>query len=257
MRKEKGQIRWELFLFIGCLIVFLLCTGYLVVRQKKDTESRLLFRELSEIVHKEKQNSSKQQTEESLTEEAEGEKNRNLTQMKKKNKDFVGWITIAGTTIDYPVVKRDNSFYLTHDFYKKKSRFGVPFLDETCSIKEKMMVIYGHHIRGKQMFGALVDYEEKNYYENHKKISWFTEDGACSYQIVRVLKLDVNQNENYIIDSIHKKNEKEFQVWKQETEKLTILNTGEELEEKDAYIMLVTCEYSVKDGRLLILAKRE
>ncbi len=33
------------------------------------------------------------------------------------NSDYIGWINIKNTTIEYPIVKgKDNEFYLTRDF---------------------------------------------------------------------------------------------------------------------------------------------
>lgn len=38
-----------------------------------------------------------------------------------KNNDFIGWIKIDGTEINYPVVQGDdNDYYLSHNFKKKK-----------------------------------------------------------------------------------------------------------------------------------------
>ena len=45
-----------------------------------------------------------------------------------ENKDFVAWITIPGTKIDYPVVRSDNTaYYLKHLFSGKESKLGSLF----------------------------------------------------------------------------------------------------------------------------------
>ena len=46
----------------------------------------------------------------------------------EQNRDFVGWISIDGTNINYPVMQTiDNpNFYLKHGFDKQYSNYGVP-----------------------------------------------------------------------------------------------------------------------------------
>ena len=75
-----------------------------------------------------------------------------------QNEDMVGWIFIAGTTINYPVMQSGNNlnFYLKHNFEKEYSDLGTPYVQENCDIAESdNLVIYGHHIKGGKMFGAL------------------------------------------------------------------------------------------------------
>lgn len=49
-----------------------------------------------------------------------------------QNEDMVGWISIAGTTINYPVMQSGNNlnFYLKHNFEKEYSDLGTPYVQE-------------------------------------------------------------------------------------------------------------------------------
>ena len=54
------------------------------------------------------------------------------------NNDFRFWINVNNINIDYPVVQgEDNSFYLTHDFFKEESVSGSVFLDFRTNNKSK------------------------------------------------------------------------------------------------------------------------
>ena len=57
---------------------------------------------------------------------------------------------------------------------------------ENCDIAESdNLVIYGHHIKGGKMFGALEDYKSKSFYEEHKNIQF---DTPVSYTHLDVYK---------------------------------------------------------------------
>ena len=46
------------------------------------------------------------------------------------NNDMLGWLTIDGTNIDYPIVssaKTGNNYYKNHTFSGVKGTFGTPY----------------------------------------------------------------------------------------------------------------------------------
>lgn len=91
-----------------------------------------------------------------------------------QNTDMVGWLSIAGTNINYPVMQTPNNpnYYLKHNFEKEYSDLGTPYVQENCDLfTSDNLVIYGHHIKGQKMFGALENYKSKDFYEEHKTIN--------------------------------------------------------------------------------------
>jgi sortase B len=66
------------------------------------------------------------------------------------NKDYAGWISIADTEIDYPMVRgNNNGYYLTHNFYKERSKYGAIFMDyrNAKDYSDKHVMVYGHAMR--------------------------------------------------------------------------------------------------------------
>src|SRR5690625_1290954 len=74
----------------------------------------------------------------------------------KQNEDVVGWITVDGTQIDYPILQaEDNVKYLNRNFYHEESRAGSIFLDYRNDIQlddERNIVVYGHRMKDGSMF---------------------------------------------------------------------------------------------------------
>ena len=53
-----------------------------------------------------------------------------------QNTDMVGWLSIAGTNINYPVMQTPNNpnYYLKHNFEKEYSDLGTPYVQENCDL---------------------------------------------------------------------------------------------------------------------------
>ncbi|MED9969784.1 MAG: hypothetical protein UFA98_07245 [Ruminococcus sp.] len=76
----------------------------------------------------------------------------------KLSRDYVGWLTIDDSIIDYPVMKSsedDPEYYLHRDFYGNDSFSGCLFIGEGCDSESESFVIYGHNMNNDSMFGAL------------------------------------------------------------------------------------------------------
>lgn len=72
-----------------------------------------------------------------------------------QNNDFIGWIRIDGTNVNYPVMQTPNKpdFYLKRGFDKSYSDYGVPYIDEACMTGiSNNLVIYGHHMNDGSIF---------------------------------------------------------------------------------------------------------
>ncbi|MEG0494222.1 MAG: class B sortase, partial [Clostridia bacterium] len=72
------------------------------------------------------------------------------------NADFIGWLQIPGTTVDYSVVQTDEiDYYLNHTFTGKKSYIGTLFsLGQTDSqLPSRNIAIYGHLCMGIKRYG--------------------------------------------------------------------------------------------------------
>ena len=93
----------------------------------------------------------------------------NFDKLKEQNNDFIGWIKIPNTKIDYPVLQTSDDFYLNHDFHKKRSPLGSIFMDSINKINDKNIVLYGHHMKSGKMFAFINEYNKQELINYLKK----------------------------------------------------------------------------------------
>ena len=182
----------------------------------------------------------------------------NLDACKAQNADFVGWLKIPGTKINYPVVWTDSvDYYLTHSFSGKESKVGTLFSLGKTDYKTpgKNIAIYGHHITtsGGNMFQPLMSYKKRSFYETHKTVYFDTLYSLGEYTIFAVVNL-VNGEWDPAAASFG--NDNDFLAFVRRAKAQALYDTGVEVSADDHIITLITCDrsYHDKDGRLLVMA---
>src|SRR5690625_3646893 len=95
----------------------------------------------------------------------------------KQNSDVVGWITIGGTQIDYPILQSSNNeYYLTNNYNQADSRAGSIFLDYRNDVGSSDLntVVYGHRMKDGSMFQHLTKFLNKDFFEAHRTFEFDT-----------------------------------------------------------------------------------
>lgn len=231
------------------LISLMLISSYCIYKElKQNKEQENTFEELIEIVE---QNNTKDEQEET---------NIDLQQLHAINNDFVGWIKIDDTSINYPVMQSINNpnYYLNRDFYKKYSSYGTPYISEQCNINiSDNLIIYGHHMKNEKMFGALENYKLKDFYEAHKIIDFITLEGKEKYEIFAVFKTVVYSQQDFkYYEFINFNSENELDIFVKKCKELSLYETNVKPKYEDKLVTLSTCEYSNKNGRLVVIARK-
>ena len=87
-----------------------------------------------------------------------------------KNSDIIGWISISGSVVDYPVMftPEDPNYYLYKNWNKEESKSGSIFIDGRSTENTENIIIYGHKMRNGSMFGSLEKFKNEEYYQQHK-----------------------------------------------------------------------------------------
>lgn len=180
--------------------------------------------------------------------------------VQEQNSDFVGWLSVPGTNIDYPVMQTVDkpNYYLKRGFDKQYSDYGVPYVQENCDLAlSDNCVIYGHHMNNGTMFADLCKYESEDFYQEHKTIRFDTLSGFGEYEVVAVFKTVAYSEQGFkYYHFIRAESAENFDAYIAQCKALSLYDTGVTAEYGDKLITLSTCEYSRKNGRMVVVAKR-
>lgn len=95
----------------------------------------------------------------------------NWENLKSTNPEIVGWIKVPGTKIDYPILQgKEWNEYLHKNYKGDYSYAGSIFIQPEAAFNDQHLIIYGHNMRVKSMFGSLHDFESEDFYKKHNKI---------------------------------------------------------------------------------------
>lgn len=240
-------------------------SGFMIYREVTDRQKeKEAFSELAEIVQMPQENQSTDapnteasdaKTPETEPEEIEPEQTagRNLAPLYEQNKDFLGWLCIPDTEINYPVMHTpyNPQKYLRKNFYGEYSISGVPFLDGRCNADSDNLIIYGHNMKNGTMFGTLKQYTDKGYLSEHPVIEWETELGCERYEIFAVAYVQKTDDWYGYISAA---DQESYDRWIAYIRNKAMLTTEITPEYGQQLLTLSTCHGSGKDGRLLVIA---
>ena len=175
------RIKFGVFAFL--LLAVLLVCGFMVGREllsrQKEKED---FEQLAKLVTVENSNVTPTPTEPPAadtrpvvtaspspdTEESQGQR-RDLSELFAMNEDFIGWLCIPDTDINYPVMHTpdDPERCLRRNFHGEYSESGVPFLDFRCALDSENLIIYNHNMMNGTMFAGLQGYVQEDFCKAH------------------------------------------------------------------------------------------
>lgn len=196
--------------------------------------------------------------------------NPKFEELYKKNKDIVGWVTVKGTNIDYPVVQReDNEYYMRRGFDKSYSREGSIFADSKSSIEYKKetknIVLYGHHMDSTDtMFRQLDKFQDINFYKNPPTVifdSLYRDGDYIVFAAFITNSIPEQDNGNYYdYRQTEFESDEEFISWIADAKTRSLIITGVDVNENDEILTLQTCNNSFESegekARLIVMARR-
>lgn len=188
----------------------------------------------------------------------------------KEYPDLVGWITIPGTRIDYPVMQRPGEgteyYYLKHDYSGESSSSGAIFAHELCDIETPCdnIVIYGHNMKSGTMFHDLIKYEKEEFCTDNPYITFNSLYKPGIYKVISAFYTRVSDDQPSSDEFFRYYEYRDmpdqtmFDEYIESCKRLSLYDVEADVNYGNELITLSTCSYHLDDGseRFVVVAVR-
>lgn len=180
------------------------------------------------------------------------------------NNDTVGWITINGTNIDYPVLQRKDTqaYYLYRNFYGEDDNHGSIYVEEHNDVDKPsdVIVLHGHHMADGTMFHNIKNFKYKTFFNEHPYVRFDTLYQHRIYQVVLIFRINAEPSDTEHFFPFHTynnfKDEAHFNDFMSNIQRLAVQKSRVKVNYGDKLLLMVTCDYSPYiNGRLILVAK--
>ena len=119
------------------------------------------------------------------------------------------------------------------------------------------VVLYGHRMRDRSMFAQLDKYEKKSFYEENPYIYFDTLTELHTYQVMAVFVTSAVKDQGFPYHKfVTAVDEEAFNNFVDGCKGWSLYDTGVDAVYGDKLITLSTCDYTIPEGRLVVVAKR-
>ena len=176
-----------------------------------------------------------------------------FNELKNRNHDVLGWITIDNTSIDYPIVQGEtNETYINKSIYGDFSLTGAIFLDSRNTADPEtniVSIIYGHNMVGDAMFGGIDLFENSDYFNDHLTGTLFIDDKYYKLNIFSFFK--ANGYNSYVYNTSINKDD--YNEWVNAIIAMSVNRTNN-IPHGEPVLLLSTCSKDETDGRCVLAA---
>ena len=162
--------------------------------------------------------------------------------------------------IALPVVQWDNSFYMDHDFDGNENVAGTLFVDSRNTLwpQDDHILIYGHNMKDGSMFGSLNNYRNVGFLRNTTCIQFNTIYGDAQYVPFALFDASMTKDDpNYFkLIRLNFSEEQPFDAFLADVQSRSLFDIPVDVNEDDQLLSLVTCSYSMDNGRFIIMCRK-
>ena len=184
-----------------------------------------------------------------ITEQKVNEITEKMQKAARYSSDLIGWIYIADSDIDYPIVQgTDDQYYLQHAPDGSNNHSGSIFLSYRCAadFSDALNILYGHDMQS-GMFGYIRNLRQQEEFDKHRygwlftkeelyRIDFYALSVVSAYDALYDIPADNNQ-------------------WQETLKANSIYCTEPELNSEDSVLALSTCTYDYENARIVFTGK--
>lgn len=176
-----------------------------------------------------------------------------LIALQKQNPNIIGWLSLANSRLDNPVLQTNNNdFYLTHNYLNEKSRGGSIFADFRNELMtDRHTIFYGHVLRNGTMFGELSKFANQQYADAHP--IFYYETASEKYKLQVFAAYETTTDFYYIETQF---SDATFEPFLNEIQQRSEITMRVDVSVSDKIVTFSTCTTSVNDKeRFVVHAK--
>ena len=178
-----------------------------------------------------------------------------LQELMAINPDTRAWITLDGTHIDYPMVQgKDDMEYVNKDVTCEFSLSGSIFLSakNKADFSDPYMLTYGHHMDNGGMYGDVMEFIKKDYFDKHLTGHLFLPDGrARKLDVFAVIECDAYDQMIYRTDNKNGNVMELVEYLKNHATNFRDIG----MKESDQIMALSTCVSLETNGRAVVMVR--
>ncbi len=176
-----------------------------------------------------------------------------------ENPDFVGWLSIPGTVVDYPVMwtPKEPEYYLRRAFDGSDAVSGSLFVGAGCEPEGVHVIVYGHNMKDGSMFGSLLDYKLADYAAVHPVIRFDTLSRSGEYRILAAFYSHAytpGEEGFRYYRYTDLSGREDFEAYVRQAKAAALYDTGVTAEYGDRLLTLSTCSYHRENGTFVVVA---
>ncbi|MDR1354460.1 MAG: SpoIID/LytB domain-containing protein [Oscillospiraceae bacterium] len=269
---------WKLFFWISALAFF--CSlGYIVFKRAVNERAR-------EQLRANIREAQAAQVQDVLVENypADYVPDPRFMKIYTQNQEIVGWISLPGTELDYPVFQHkgeggspadEDDFYCRRGIDKEYAEEGIPYADRRANLKKpsKNIVLYGHNMGGASttQFAALKGFNKYDrscgndkkkalaFYQAHPVLifdSVYSKE-LSKYKVFAVFIMDGERTCDFQYDRYVEAAD-DFNEFLNQVKNRSLLDINLDVNTSDSFLTLSTCSYELASGklRLAVIARR-
>ena len=116
-------------------------------------------------------------------------------------------------------------------------------------------MIYGHHMKNGSMFYDLDGYTDPEFCKEHPVIRFDTLSGFGKYEVIAVFRFNT-ERDKFRYDQGVNMTEEEYGQYIEQVHERELYSTGKTAQYGDQLLTLSTCEYTYRNGRLVVVARK-
>ena len=175
---------------------------------------------------------------------------------RKYYEDVVGYLKIADTNIDVPIVQgEDNYFFENRNYDRSYSDIAATYMLTECDLEtSRHLIIYGENVDIDGRFGELNKFLEYDFFFSHEYITFEMEDGAQIWQVFSVHLANLNFDYKDIVFETNT----EYLAYINMFKTMSRFDRNVQLTERDQVLTLVTDyrDLDLNEGYLMVHARR-